>query len=303
MKRCSSHACGSTLMLVLWALILLSAVIFAWVRVIDGGIDVVNAANRGMEARALAHSGLAVALHSGVTINSPHLRSSFDGQHSYRVTIESEGARLNLNYFLAGGDPAKILFLKQYLALRGLEFKEREVFMDCLLDWVSPTGKVHRLNGVTEGPDYQPPHRPLQSLDEIALIKGSGPLVSQAHWMDDLTLYSSGPLDIESAPAELMALVPGIGAQRAQRFVKIREERKFQEANKDGYPFKNLAEALSYLGLSPQQFSELSGFLSFRDNVLHIHSEGESGKAKRQVDAVVRKTQEATGQILLWKED
>lgn len=303
MKRRSSHTSGSTLMLVLWALILLSAVIFAWVRVIDGGIDAVNEANRGMEARALAHSGFAVALHPGVTRNSPHLQASFEGKRSYRVTIESEGARLNLNYFLAGEDPAKILFLKQYLALRGLEFQDRQVLMDCLLDWVSPAGKVHRLNGAPEGPDYQPPHRPLQSLDEIALIKGSAPLVSQAHWMDDLTLYSSGPLDIESAPAELLALVPGIGEQRAQRFVKVREERILQKTNKDGFPFKNLAEALSYLGLSPQQFSELSGFLGFRDNVLHIHSEGESGKVKRQVDAVVRKTQEANGQILLWNEE
>lgn len=303
MKRCLSNTRGSTLILALWALILVSAVIFAWVQAIDGGIDAVNEANRGMEARAMAHSGLAVALHPEVASNSPHLKANVEGKRSYHVTIESEGGRLNLSYFLAGGDDKKLQFLKEYLALRGMEFQEREVFIDCLLDWVSPSGKVHRLNGVPETPDYQPPHRALQSLDEIALIHGSGPLISQAHWKDDLTLYSSGPLDIESASADLLSLVPGIGEQRAQRFVQIREKRKVESPTEDGRPFKNLAEALSYLGLTQQQFTDLSGFLGFRDNVLHIHSEGKSGEIKRQVDVVVRKTQGASGQILLWSED
>jgi len=302
MKRPASHNSGSMLMLAVWALLLISAVVFAWIKVIDHGIDGVSRANRGMEARALAHSGLAVALHPAVTRFSPHLNASFDRDRSYRVTIESEGARLNLNYLLAGGDPVKLQFLKQYLALRGLTFQECEVFMDCLLDWVSPAGGVRRLNGTPEGPDYHPPHRPLQSLDELPLIKGSGPLVAQADWKDDLTLYSSGPLDFESVPVDLLSLVPGIGEQRAQQFVKSREERKRQRRTEDEPLFKNMAEALSFLGLSQQQFSQLSVFLGLHDPVVRIQSEGESGKVIRQVDAIVRKVPGANTQILLWTE-
>jgi len=302
MKRPSSSDSGSTLMLALWALIVISAVVFAWVRVIDSGIDDVRTANRGMEARAMAHSGLAVAMHPGVSIISPHLNATFDRGRSYHVTIKSEGGRLNLNYLLAGNDPAKIQFLKQLLALRGFNFQEREVFVDCLLDWVSPGGGVRRLNGAPEGPDYQPPHRPLQSLDEIPLIKGSLPLVSKPGWKDEFTLFSTGPLDLESVSADMLGLVPGIGEQRAQRFVKIREERSSPKESKDGYPFKNLAEALSFLGLSQEQFSQLTGFLGFRDPVQHIKSVGESEKVIRQVDAIVRKVPGANTQILLWTE-
>ena len=302
MKRPSSHNSGSMLMLALWALILISMVVFAWIKTIDYGVDRVKHANRGMEARALAHSGLAVALHPNVTQYSPHLNASFDGNRAYRVTIKSEGARLNLNYLLAGSDPEKLQFLKQYLTLKGLTAQEQAVFMDCLQDWVGPGGGLHRPNGVPEGPDYPPPHRPLQSLEEIPLIHGSGPLISHPDWQDNLTVYSSGPLDLESAPADLLALVPGIGEQRAQKFVKTREERELQKKNTDGRPFKDVAEARGFLGLSQDQFARISRFLGFHDPILHIQSEGESGKVIRQVDAIVRKVPGANAQTLLWIE-
>jgi len=112
MKRHSSRNSASMLMLALWALLLISVVVFAWVKAIDRGVDNVSHANRGMEARALAHSGMAVALHPNVTQYSPHLKASFDGARAYRVTIKSEGARLNLNYLLAGSDPDKLQLLK-----------------------------------------------------------------------------------------------------------------------------------------------------------------------------------------------
>ncbi len=301
MKRRDSRSRGSTLMLALWALILLSAVVFAWVQWIDRDIDAVSEANRSMEARALAHSGMAVAMHPGVGRKSPHLTAQFERHQSYKVTLESEGRRLNVNYLLAGGEPAKIAFFKQYLALHGLTFQEREVFTDCLLDWVSPGG-VRRPNGMPESADYRPPHRPLQSLDEIALIAGSGPLTSKLGWKGDLTLYSSGPLDLESVSAELLALVPGIGERRAERFVKIREEHLAQDENKDGYPFRTPHDALSSLGLSQDQFAQLSGFLGFRDPVIRIQSVGQSGKVIRQTEAIVRKVPGANAQILFWSE-
>lgn len=302
MNRPCLRTRGSTLMLALWALIVLSAVVFAWVQWVSEGIGAMNEANRGLEARALAHSGLAIALHPGVGRASPLLSAQFPHHQSYRVTIESEGGRLNLNYFLAGADPRKIAFFKDYLASRGLTFQEREVFTDNLLDWITPPQRGRRVNAAPETPDYRPPHRPLQSLGEIALVAGSDPLLARADWKDGLTLYSSGPLDIESVPAELLALVPGMGEQRAQRFVKLREERLARPEAKDGYPFKNVAEAIECLGLNQQQFAELSGFLGFRDPVAHIESTGESEKVVRQMDVIVRKVSGGNAQILLWNE-
>ena len=303
MKSRASSTGGSTLMLALWALILLSAILFAWIEREDRSIDGVREANRGLEARAMAHSGLAVGLHPDIAFNSPNLDNHFDRDRSYHVTIHSEGGRLNLNYMLAGGDPAHLKFLKDYLAARGLKFQERETFVDCLLDWTGPGGGTRRLNGVSESPDYHPPHRALQSVDEIALVNGSAPLVAQAHWKDDLTIFSSGPLDLESVSAELLSLIPGLSPQRVQQFVNTREEREAKGVNPDGHAFKDVAEALSYLGLSQEQFSQLSGFLGFRDPILRIRSVGEAGQSSHQVDVVVKKAQGSKPQVLLWSEN
>lgn len=300
--RSSPNTSGSTLLLALWALLLLSAVVFAWVQLVDKGIDRLREANRGMEARALAHSGMAVALHPGITSNSPHLHNNFGRGGTFNVTMKGEGARININYLLAGAEPNRMLFLKNYLAKRGLNIQECEVFVDCLLDWTSPPSNTRRRNTPPEGPDYQPPHRPLQSLDEIPQIKGCAPLVSTGGWRDELTLLSSGPLDLDSVSAEILGFVPGISEQRAQQFVKTRTERERQDVNKDGHAFKSLDEAISFLGLSKDQFLKLSGLLGFRDPVVRIQSVGESGKVIRQVEAIVRKVPEANSQILLWTE-
>jgi len=72
--------------------------------------------------------------------------------------------------------------------------------------------------------------------------------------------------------------------------------------NKDGHPFKNIQEALSFLGLSQQQFSQLSGFLGFRDPILRIQSVGEAGDVSKQVEVIVRKAPGAAAKILLWTE-
>ncbi|MEI8234237.1 MAG: hypothetical protein WCH57_06075 [Verrucomicrobiota bacterium] len=291
---------GSTLLLALWALLLLSAVVFAWLAALDRGIGAASAANRRMEARAMSHSGVTAALHPEIGPGSPHLHARWERRQAYDVTIRSEGARLNLNYLLAGGDPVKIALLKDYLALRGMSLPQREAFATNLRDWVAPRG-ARRLNGWPEGAGGPPPHRPLQSLEEIPLIAGSAPLVSQPGWKDDLTLSSSGPLDIESAPAELLALVPGIGPQRAERFARLREERTRLRGNR--LPFENVAEALAALGLSPEAFGELSGILDFRDPVVRVQSIGTSADAMQRAEAVVRKAPGTQPRLLLWIEN
>jgi len=302
MKRRLHRHDASTLMLVLWALLLISAVLLGWIAVSSHRIDALQEANRGLEARAMAHSGMAVALHPGVGPESPFLEQEVTPGQGYRVTIRSEGGRLNVNYWLVGGDPGKIAFFKQYLRARGLTLRECEVLTDCLLDWVSPARGTRRPNSVPIGPAYQPPHRPLRTIEEIALVAGSEPLVSRAGWKDDLTLYSSGVLDIESAPAHLLALLPGVGEARAQRFVELREELRTRSTHPGGYPFQNLAEALSYLGMTQEQFARLSTLAGFRDPVQRVQSVGESRQVIRQVDAIVRKQPGSKPQILFWQE-
>ena len=288
------------LLLVLWALLLLSAAVFAFAKWMQQDIQLHGEANRDLEARAMAHSGLALALHPLVSKLTPGLEEDFDGGLGYTVKIISEGGKLNIRWLIQDEDQRKLGILKKWLETRGLDYNQREIFVDCLLDWVDPDN-AHRLNGVEDEGDYHPPNRPLQSVDEIAEIHGSEPLTHLDGWKEALTIYSQGPIDLTSAEPELIRLIPGIAEAQIERFVQFRRGRDGVDGTLDDPDFKNLDDVRVFLGLSPAQFKELGGLIAVKDQTLHITSEGRSGNAYRQVDVVVLKTG-GNPQILSWKE-
>lgn len=291
---------ASALLLVLWALVVLSAAVFTWMTMIHGDLLVHSEGNRDVEARAMAHSGLALALHPLVTIKTPALEEDVAADLGYKIRITSEGGRLNINWLLRGEDPRKLTILKQWLENRGLEFQEREAFVDCLLDYVDGDD-LKRLNGQETEGDYQPPNRELTSVDEIAQVANSGPLVSQAGWKDDLTIDSQGPIDLTAASAETMRLLPGLGEARIAAFLTYRQGKDGLDSTIDDPEFKNLREIQSFLALSDTQFKELGGLVMQKDPTMRIISEGRAGNAYRQLEVVVRKAG-ASPQILSWKE-
>ena len=301
MKRAAfATARGSALLLVMWALILLTGAIFAWVAVIQSELALHGEANRDVEARAMAHSGLALALHPLVSLKTPALEEEVAPDLGFKVRIVSEGGRLNINWLLVGEEPRKLAILKQWLELRGLDFQQRETFVDCLLDYVDADDLKH-LNGQEAEGDYHPANRQLLSVDEIAEVANSGPLVTQAGWKDDLTIDSQGPIDLIAAPVEILRLLPGLGESRIAAFVKFRQGKDGLDGTIDDPEFKSLKDVQTFLGLGDAQFKELGGLVTIKDPTMHIIAEGRSGNAYRQVEVVARKAG-ANPQILSWKE-
>ena len=300
MKRAAFSHRGSALLLVMWALILLTGAVFAWVAVVHGEIALHGEASRDVEARAMAHSGIALALHPLVSQKTPALDEDVASDLGYKVRIVSEGGRLNINWLLTGEEPRKLVILKQWLEGRGLDFQQRETFVDCLLDYVDADDVKH-LNGIEDEGDYHPANRQLTSVDEIADVAGAEPLVTQAGWKDDLTIDSQGPIDLIAAPVEILRLLPGLGESRIAAFVKFRQGKDGLDGTIDDPEFKTLRDVMAFLGLGEAQSKELGGLVTLKDPTMHIISEGRSGNAYRQVEVVARK---AVGnpQILSWKE-
>src|SRR6516225_264456 len=95
---------GSALLLVLFAIILLSGLITATVGFLKNDVDEYGARNKEFRARQLAESGLAFGTHPMVKNEDRSLleQKAEDGG-MFRVSIASESTRLNINALLQSG--------------------------------------------------------------------------------------------------------------------------------------------------------------------------------------------------------
>jgi len=281
---------ASSLLLVLWALLLLSAAVFAFAKWMQQDMQLHAEANRDQEARAMAHSGMAFALIPQVTKLTPGLEEEFQGELGYRVRIVSEAGRLNIKWLLEGETPVKLDILNKWLERRGLGFNERQIFIDCLLDWVDGDN-AHRLNGVEDDGDYHPPNRMLQSVEEIAQVHGAEPLTATEGWQESLTIYgTNGRINPLAADLETLRLLPGnLADPRLQAFVTYRRGRDGLDGTKDDPKFKSIEEVLTQLGSAGAGRQLLVDLVTIDDQIMRVTSEGRSADAYRQVEAVVLK--------------
>jgi type II secretory pathway component PulK len=281
---------GSALLAVFWGIVVLSMATAGWFLWLQERIQAHGEEGKAAEALAMAHSGVAIALNPRVDRFSSLLRAEVAPGMGYRVEIESESSRLKLAWLLENeADPRRIHLFRRWLeTVIGLELKDANRLVDCLLDYVDPD-TLPRLNGQEDQGDYHPANRPLQSLEELKRIPGLEPLVSYPGWSDLLTLESSGAIDLLQAPEEVLKLVPGMGDETARRLVLMRAGPDQVLNTEDDPKFAQWQDVLTWLRVSPAQKKAMDGMVTANDQTFRIKSEGYSGKVVRQVQVVVRK--------------
>ena len=287
-------------MLSMWALFLLSAMIISWAIDISSGLALNGNASRVIEAQAMAASGGEIALHPAVRPGSSVLRGGMSRTQSFEARLTGEGGRLNLNWAVAGENPARIEFLRSYLERKGIDLNERDHMIDCLLDWVDPDNLV-RLNGMEDEGDYRPRNTLLTRIDDVKLIRGWADFVAQPGWDSELTVNSTGPIDLAWAPVDLLLSLPGMTEPLAEQFLTMRRGQDGLDGTEDDAPFKTLEDVRVALGFTAEQFKQIAALVGFRDQVMRIISTGKSGNVTRVVQMIVRKSGNVP-QLISWKE-
>jgi hypothetical protein len=322
-SRSCKRDSGAALLLSLWALFLLAGVVFAWALNINSRLTVSATANRVLSAEAMASSGAEVALNPTIKPASANLHKKM-GNESYDVEMSGECGRFNLNLLAPGGleNPLLVAALRQYLNIKGVDLNDLDVMMDSLLDWVSPTKGLHRLNAAEETDDYHPPHTALTSVDEVKKISGWAEYTSHPGWDEDFTTIIGGCQQIDAAYASRDVLRAfGIPDEFVDRFLQARRGADALDGTADD-PQMDQPTAFSLLGIgapgtapapvpvsgkgTTPQVNGIQGLIVFKNPnpVFRVVSVGKSGDVTRSVEMVVLKQQAGVGrpQVFSWKE-
>jgi hypothetical protein len=312
-RRCRSDS-GAALLLALWALFLLAGVVFAWALNINSRLTVSGNANRVLSAEAMASSGAEVALNPTIKPNSANLHMKMGANERYDVEMTGECGRFNLNLLAPGGveNPVLVQALRQYLNIKGVELNDLDVMMDSLLDWISPTKGLRRLNAPEETDDYRPPHAPLTSVDELKKVFGWAEYTSHPGWDADFTTVVGGCQQIDAAYASRDVLRAfGIPDDFVDRFLQARRGGDGIDGTADD-PQMDQQTAFSLLGIGAAntgksaQANGIQNLIVFKspNPVFRIVSVGKSGNVTRSVEMVVLKQATGVGrpQVFSWKE-
>jgi len=304
MKTPRPNRRGSALIIVLWSVLLLGLAVFGVVEMVELSVEHAAYDALALDARGLAFSGVAIGLSPQLLRDDPLLFQKLPAGRQFHASIGSEGARLNLNYVLLSNQRQ---ILETLFTQWGMPIDQAEQVSDCMYDWVTP-GDLKSLNGA-KADDYarlglpqRPTYKPFDSFDEVELVMGMD-LLDKAHpnWRDSFTLWSGGPLNVNEAPAELIAAVFSLNPKQVELFTSARNGRDGIPGTADDVPVQNLTALEGLLGLSSTKVSQLGAQVSFSDPNRRIDSVGTAGGMQVSISVVTRLNSSPI-QYFLWSE-
>lgn len=294
---------GAALMAVLILIAILGIACISALRVISFDMELASSKVHGSRARQIAEMGIAVGTHNMVKRSDPLLRRMDEGTgEGYEVKIASEGGRLNINFLLgaSGGQGSQAAPAKEDKALLrdlfvdwDLELEQAQEIADALQDWVD-SNDDEELNGAEkeyyekEGRINQPFNRKFNDLSEMSLVRGMDLVEAvRPDWRNFFTVHSGGRLDLNEAPAELIAVAAEVPIEQADLIPeKVRGTDGIRDTN-DDVLFKSETEALSLLGISEDGRPDIVGRFTVNDPAMRIESTGFAEGAKRKITVIV----------------
>ena len=193
---------------------------------------------------------------------------------------------------------------------------------DSFMDWIDPNDEP-RLSGA-ESRDYMnnpnpgfPPYvsknGPLDDIAELLMIRGitpelygraekseqqepagggfgfGAPPASASGLVDLFTTFSSGTVNINTASASVLQLMPGLDAGLAQSIVMARSGLDGVDGTEDDVPFRSVGELINVPGMVPGIVQSLQGAFGTRSLTFEVRIVAEINQYRRQFIAVFRR--------------
>jgi general secretion pathway protein K len=283
---------GAALLAVIWLIAVIGLACMAALRVIKFDMDVATSKIHGSRARQIAEMGIAVGCNPAVKRTDPILRQlNGEAGEGFEVRVISEGCRFNINSILLQGDKN---LMSTILNDWGLDQKDAQAITDALVDWVDADDNVS-LTGAEKkeyesaGRVNQPFNRPFYDINEARLVRGMDLVESvRPDWREWFTVWSGGPLDLNEAPAELIAAAAECPVEQAEIIPETVRGEDGTRDTLDDVPFQNAAAALDLLGIDANDRPDLARRFTVNDATTRIESIGQAEGAKRKITVIVR---------------
>jgi len=298
---------GSALFMVLWVIALISFLTLGLIELMKIDIDMEVIRSKDFRAHQLAESGFAIAIHPSIERFDPLLTREFEEGESYDVRIESEDARLNINRILESGDPD---ILRRLFTHWDLTRSEIDDVLAAMEDWYD-ADDLPRLNGaeyeqyLAAGRHRGPGNAPFRTLDEVREVLGLDILFEKKpDWLDFFSIYSSGRVNLNDAPIDLIQVICGVTLTRAESFVRLRNGADREEHTEDDVIFEDQQDAAAALGLSPEEYQTFADQVTLQGSTLRITSVGRVDEHERKLTVILRRTaQNPDAELIGWEEE
>jgi len=293
------HERGSALMLMIWAILLMSVTVMGVVEYITYSAEEAKLAAYQFRALHLAESGLAVGLHPNTRRGDMVLKQKIGPDSGFDVVINYEGARIPINYVTDERLREAIYNLFIYWQLNA---DQAGIAADSLADWVDNDNN-QRANGA-EAEYYKqlgiydaPRNQGFSRVDEMLLVRGMDAVDrKKPEWREYFSIFGEGQIDLRTVFKDVLLAVTGASEGDVTRFISERDGADGIPGTEDDRRIRD-SEAYQLLGLSGDRLAAIQGIVNDDDTTLRrITSIGWVGDKRSKIIVVTRRNQE-TGAV------
>jgi general secretion pathway protein K len=281
---------GSSLLLVLWAIMLMSFAVIGLISHLSRGLDESIYAEKEFRARLLLQSARTLAAHPDIEWGDPLLHQDVSSVSSYEVFITTEGTRLAINQLATSATHRK--FAQRLFEKWGMDSRQAGTLIDSIADWIDADERPRAYGAERDyytrlGRSDLPYNRPLDSIDDLLLIRGSEELdLLRPDWRDFFTLYGDGTIDVHRASSEILEALFDVTDTEVSRFIRARTGPDGKPFTIDDPHFTTLAEVRRLLDVPPANYAAVAALLTLNHPVGRIECHARVGKVQRHLTII-----------------
>lgn len=266
--------------------------------------------------------------------NSPLAGISMDnfpvGDGTISIKITDLERKANINTADAG-------MLQQTLTLMGVDADSLSVVSDSIQDWRSPPAPPRVAGAENDyyqglSPPYYAKNAPIDDLSELLLVKGVTP---EMYWgtaasghapakfqhpklglgtapgetpdypfglADVFTPVSTGRININTASANVLQMIPGVDTNTAAAIIQQRAGPDGVDGTDDDTPFPN-SNISAIPGVNPAAVAQINRYVTTRSSTFEVHITAHIGDSSRDFTAILFRNTATDIQVLrfYWK--